>query len=245
MLPSKSCGIGQCLRVAPLSRKWAANLLEDKVRMLPQSLKVDMNILQQCRKGIPLMVVGDFSPRPAPEPFDPISVGVIGRRVDQPQVVEQLSQHLAHQLRPSGGMGPQIIGNHKRYAPPSTRPGHGRPYLGAKDIRCAAGGQATVKPARTPIDEPKAIHLVVGARGLDPALSVSAFATPHPGEGGMEGKLDLVLEIDIRPREQAQQFGKIWGHFLEQVRLDQRSYGWRGWRASPSQDHLHPEAFPT
>ena len=140
--------------------------------MLPQGLKVDMNIFQQCSKSIPLMVVGDFPPRPAPEPFDPIGVGVIGRRVDQPQVVAQLGQHLAHQLRPSGGMGPQIIGNHKRYAPSSARPGHGRLYLGAKDIRCAAGGQATVKPARIPIDEPKAIHRVVGARVSFPIIRI-------------------------------------------------------------------------
>src|SRR5687768_17350354 len=160
--------------------------------MLPQSLEVDMNILQQCSNSVPLMVVGDFPSRPAPEPFNPIGVGVIGRRVDQPQVVAQLGQHLAHQLRPGGSMGPQIIGNYKRYASPGTRPSHGSPYLGAKDIRRAAGGQATVKPARAPVDKPKAIHLVVGSRGLDPALPAPAFPAPHAGEGGMEGKLDLV-----------------------------------------------------
>ena len=245
MLPSKSCGIGQCLRVDSLSCKWATNLLEDKVRMLLQRLEVDMNLLHQCSKSVPLMVGGDFPPRPAPEPFAPIGVGVLGRWVDQPQVVAQLGQHLAHQLRPGGGMGPQIIGHHKRQAPPGARPGHGRPSLGAKDIRRAAGGQATVKPARAPVDKPKAIHLVVGSRRLDPALPASAFPTPPAGEGGMAGKVDLVLEIDIRPREQAQQFRQIWGHFFEQVRFDQRGHGWRGWRASPGQNHLHPQAFPT
>ena len=132
MLPSKSCGIGQCLRVDSLSCKWATNLLEDKVRMLLQRLEVDMNLLHQCSKSVPLMVGGDFPPRPAPEPFAPIGVGVLGRWVDQPQVVAQLGQHLAHQLRPGGGMGPQIIGPHKRQAPPGARPGHGRPFSGRK-----------------------------------------------------------------------------------------------------------------
>ena len=61
----------------------------------------------------------------------------------------------------------------------------------------------------------------------------------------MASQWALVLEIDLRLREQAQQFYQIWGHFLDHVRLDQRSHGWRGWRASPSQDHLHSEAFPT
>jgi len=62
-------------------------MLENKVWMLPQGLEVDMNILHQYSKGIPLMAVGDLTSRPAPEPFGPIGVGVIGRRVDELQVV--------------------------------------------------------------------------------------------------------------------------------------------------------------
>jgi hypothetical protein len=41
----------------------------------------------------------------------------------------------------------------------------------------------------------------------------------------MAGTLDLVLEIDIRPREQAQQVYKSWWHFLEQIRLDKGGHG--------------------
>ena len=64
-----------------------------------------MDILQQRGKGGPLMIMSDFPPRPAPEPLDPVGVGIVGGRVNEPQVVMQLGQHLAHQLRARWCMG--------------------------------------------------------------------------------------------------------------------------------------------
>ena len=61
----------------------------------------------------------------------------------------------------------------------------------------------------------------------------------------MKRKLNLILEIEIGAWQERQQFFQVWRHFMEQVRLYESSHGWRGWRASPSQDHLHPQAFPT
>jgi hypothetical protein len=70
--------------------------------MLPQGLEMRMNILQQCGKGGSLMVMGDFPSRPAPEPLDPVGVGIVGQHVNEPQVVMQLGQHLAHRARSQG-----------------------------------------------------------------------------------------------------------------------------------------------
>jgi hypothetical protein len=61
----------------------------------------------------------------------------------------------------------------------------------------------------------------------------------------MEGKLNLILEIDIGTEQEVDQLGHIGRHVSEEISVDKRSYGWRGWRASPGQDHLHPQAFPT
>jgi hypothetical protein len=61
----------------------------------------------------------------------------------------------------------------------------------------------------------------------------------------MERELDLILEIEIRTRQQGEQVIEVRRHFSEQVRLHEGSHGWRGWRASPGQHHLHPQAFPT
>jgi len=65
--------------------------------MLPQSWEVRIHIRQQCGKGGPLMILGDFPARPAPEPLDPVRVGIIGRRVNDLQVVLPPSQHPPHE----------------------------------------------------------------------------------------------------------------------------------------------------
>ena len=132
--------------------------------MLSQGLAVLMDILQQCGQGSPLMVRGDLPSRPAPEPLDPVGVGIIGWRVNDPQVVLPLGEPLAHQLRARRRMGPQVVHEYQRQASSGSRPGDGRPHLGTKDIGGASWGQSAVKLARTPIDEAEAIALVVGAR---------------------------------------------------------------------------------
>src|SRR5262245_20970375 len=170
--------------------------------MLPQGLAVLLDILQQCGKGGPLMVMGDLAARPAPEPLDPVGVRIVGWRVNKPQVVRQLGQHLAYQLRARGRMGTQVVDDHKRYAPAGTRPGDSGPDLGAKDIRRTAWGQTAVKPALTPIDEAEAIDLVVGAGGLHQPLPATAFPAPDPRERGMERKPDFILEIEIGVRQE-------------------------------------------
>lgn len=212
--------------------------------MLPQGLEVRMDILQQCSKGGPLMVLGDLSSRPAPEPLDPVGVGIIGWRVNDPQVVLQLGEHLAHQLRARGRMSPQVVHDHKRFAPAGARPGDGRPHLGTKDIGGASWGQAAVKPALTPIDEAEAIDLVIGAGGLHQSLPTTAFPAPDPREGGMKRILDLILEIEVGVRQEGQQFCHVWRHFLQEIGIDKSGHGWRRRRAGPGQDYLHPQAFP-
>src|ERR671932_216816 len=197
MLPTKLCGIRQWSGYCHLIGKRTPNLPENKLWMLPQGLEMHMDILQKCGKGGPLMVMGDFPSRPAPEPLDPIGVRIVGRRVNQPQMVRQLGQHLAHQLRARWRMGAQVLDEHERQASSGTRPGNGGPPLGTKDIRCASGGQAAIKPALTPIAEAEAIALVVGTGGLDQPLPAPTFPAPNPREGRMKRKLNLILEIEI------------------------------------------------
>ena len=213
--------------------------------MLPQGLEVLLDIPQQCGKGGPLMVMRDLPSRPAPEPLDPVGVGIIGGRVNEPQVILQLGEHLAHQLRARGRMSSQVVHNYKCHASAGTRPGDGRPHLGTKDIGGASWGQAAVKPARTPIDEAEAINLVVCAGSLDQPLPATAFPAPDPREGGMKRILDLILEIEIGAWQEGQQVCHVWRHVLQEIGIDKRGNGWRRRRASSGQDSLHPQAFPT
>ena len=179
------------------------------------------------------MVVRDLPPRPAPEPLDPISVWVVGGGVNKPQVVMQLGQHLAYQLRPCGRMRAQVIDDDDRHAPASPRAGDRSPHLGAKDIRGAAWSQPAVKPPVAPVDQSEAIDFVVGPWSFDEALSASAFATPDAREGWMKGQMDFILEIDIGVGQEGPQGFQVWRHFLEHIGLDQRSHGWRSGRAGP------------
>jgi hypothetical protein len=56
--------------------------------MLSQGLEVLMNILQQCGKDGPLMIIGDFPARPAPEPLNPIGVGIVSRCIEEQSTYE-------------------------------------------------------------------------------------------------------------------------------------------------------------
>src|SRR5919201_6236898 len=142
-------------------------------------------------------------------------------------------------------MRAQVIHDHDRKTPAGPRAGHGGTHLRTKDIGGAAGGETTVKPPVAPVDEPEAIDLVVGTRRLDEALPAPAFAAPDTGEGRMEYELDLVLEIDVGTWQEVDQLVHIGRHVTEEVGFNEFGHGWRGWRASPGQDHLHPQAFPT
>src|SRR5215510_4558583 len=142
-------------------------------------------------------------------------------------------------------MGAQVVYDHERHTPAGARPGDGSPDLGAKDIGRTAWGQSAVKPARTPIDEAKAINLVVSARGLDQPLPAPAFPAPDPREGRMKRKLDLILEIEIGVRQEGPQFFQVWRHCLQEIGIHKSGNGWRRRRAGPGQDYLYPQTFPT
>ena len=55
-----------------------------RVGMLPQGLEVLMDILQQCGKGRPLVIMGDLPARPTPEPLDPVGIRIVSGGVDNP-----------------------------------------------------------------------------------------------------------------------------------------------------------------
>jgi hypothetical protein len=46
-------------------------------------------------------------------------------------------------------------------------------------------------------------------------------------------------------RQEAQQLVNVGRHVLQEIGIHQSGHGWRSRRTGPSQDHLHPQAFPT
>jgi hypothetical protein len=57
------------------------------VRSVGERLKVRSGISQEHLKVFALMIMGDNAARDAPEPFDAICIRVIGRRVNQIQLI--------------------------------------------------------------------------------------------------------------------------------------------------------------
>ena len=142
-------------------------------------------------------------------------------------------------------MGAEVIPKPDGSPAPGTRARDSRPHLGTKDSRRAAGGQAPLQPTVAPGAESAALELGVRTRRLDEALATAAFAAPAPRQGGMAGELQLILERASGVRQEAPQLGNGGRHCLQEIGVHQGSHGWRGRRTSPSQDHLHPQAFPT
>ena len=72
-----------------------------------------LHIREQEREIATLMIMRDYPPRDAPEPLNAIGIGIIRRRVDEIQVLLQLSKHAAHEQGTSGGVRLEIIGKHE------------------------------------------------------------------------------------------------------------------------------------
>jgi hypothetical protein len=86
-----------------------------------------------------------------------------------------------------------------------------------------------VQVAVAPVHQPEAVLLEVLAGRLHPPLPGAASPRPDPGQGRVQGDLDLVLEVQIRVAEQPEQARQIlWDQVISQRRIrDQVACGWR------------------
>jgi hypothetical protein len=67
-----------------------------------------VGVVQQLSQGLALVGVGDTAAQGPPQPLDPVSVRVVGRGVDQHQVLAQLGKQPAQQSRPLGGVDAKV-----------------------------------------------------------------------------------------------------------------------------------------
>ena len=72
-----------------------------------------------------------------------------------------------------------------------------------------------------PVDGAKPHQRPILAGRPDPALAASSLARPGPSQGGMQGELHLILDVEVRPRQEAQQVVDVRGDVVPEVRLDQ------------------------
>src|SRR5947209_3589088 len=164
---------------------------------LGECVKGGLYIRKQEIELAALMIMGDHSSRDAPEPLNAVGIGIIGRRVDQVQVLLQLGKHATHEQGTRRSVGLEIVSNHDGDPPTTFRARHSGAHLLTKHISRASRSGPAIKPALSPVHQTEAIDLAVVSRSLDQALPTPPFAAPHPREGRMKGQLDLILEIEV------------------------------------------------
>jgi len=191
------------------------------VRSAGERLEVRSGISQQRFEVSALMIMRDDAAADAPEPLNAIRIRVIGRRVDQRQLIGEFGQHAAHEQGPLSRMGLEIVGNDHRHTSTRSRTSHCRTHLLAKDISCASCRNPAIKPAIAPVHQPKAVHLPVIAWSFDEPLATPTLEAPEPSEGWMKGKLHLILQIEIGSCQPGQQFGHVGGKLTPQISLNQ------------------------
>jgi hypothetical protein len=113
----------------------------------------------------------------------------------------------------------RVVQDH--HGDPPALPGAlgGAAQLRTQRRRAAAVGQFEVQMAVAPVDQPravllKAVLLVVLAGRLDQPLPGPASPGPDPGQGRVLGDLDLVLQVQVRALQQAQQARQVLGEQL-------------------------------
>jgi hypothetical protein len=132
------------------------------------------------------MIVRDNAAGDTPEPLNAIGIRVIGRRVDQMELIGEFGQHAAHEQGALRRMGLEIVCNDNRHAPTLLRPRHRSTQLLTKDISGPPCRNPPIKPAVSPVYQPKAIDLAVIARRFDQPLPAPSLQAPDSGERGVK-----------------------------------------------------------
>src|SRR5712692_8402304 len=186
MLPRNVCGIGvktlllpSHLTASPLIMRieqvaeeppcpsqvqTAANMTKDLSGSPSQGLKMRLHICKQKPETAALMIMRDQASRDAPEPLNTIGIRIIGRGIDQTQMLLQLDEHVTHKQGPSRSVRLQIVRNHDGATPATFGTGHSGTHLVTEHIRCPSRGNSTVEPAITPVQETKAEDFTIASR---------------------------------------------------------------------------------
>ena len=172
-----------------------------------------------------MMVMRDDPPRDTPEPFNAVGIRIIGRCINQAEMLFQFGKHATHQQGASRCVGFEIVRNDDGNLPSLLGTGHRASHLLAEDVSSASCGNAAIEPAITPVYQAKAVHFPIIPRCFNQALPTPSFSRPNAREGGVKGHLHLVLQIEIGTRQQGEQAFQVGGKLIPQVRLHQNMNG--------------------
>src|SRR5512142_2134967 len=150
-------------------------------------------------------------------PFNAVGIRIIGRGIDQIQVLLQLSPHTAYEQRSSRGVRLEIVGDDDSDASATLGAGHGGTHLLTLHIGSAPRSNPAIEPTIAPVQQTKAVDLTVISRCLDQTLPAPSFPRPDARESRVKGHLDLILQVEVSMWQDSQQIGQISRKLIPQV----------------------------
>jgi hypothetical protein len=154
------------------------------MRSPSESLKMGVHIREQKREIATLMIVRDHPSRDPPEPLDAVGIGIIGRPIDQVEVLLQSGQHTTHEQGTCRGVRLEIVRKHDGDTPATLGTSNSSTHLLTKHISGASRCNPAIEPAIAPVYQTKAVDLAVISRCLDQTLPAPSFPRPDTGEAG-------------------------------------------------------------
>src|SRR5436305_9600421 len=126
-------------------------MTEHGIGSLAECLKMGLHIRKQEVELAALMIMRDHSSRDAPEPFNAVGTGIIGRRIDEIQLLFELSEHATHQEGTSGSVRLEIISNHDGDPPTRCGASHSGAHLFTEHLRSTSWSSSASEPALSPV----------------------------------------------------------------------------------------------
>ena len=201
MLPGCSSGVDKGVIVSRIEvgRERTADLAQNLEWRDGSSPRV--GVLQQRAECFAHMGVGDGTPQRTPQPLDAVGLRIIRRRINQHELPTLLLEEVSQHERAFRRMDAQVV--EQDHGDPSTSLGtlDRTAQLGTERDGSPTSRPRPVEPAVAPIDQSEAVLFPVIAGRLDQALPTPTFGAPDAGQGGMQGHLDFILQIDVRPRQ--------------------------------------------
>ncbi len=157
-----------------------------------QCLKMLLHIREQKLETAALMIMRDHASRDAPEPLDTIGIWIIRRRIDQREVLLQFGEHAAHEQGPRWRVSSDGRQSRWRRVRDASSESQRHGLAHRRHRRCAPEQfcRRTSPPgqSRRPCDYLQAPR---------PDAAAPSFPRPDARERRMEGKLHLILEIEV------------------------------------------------
>lgn len=196
-------------------------MAQDRVGVAIQVGEVGAGVAVQREQGVVMMVMGYLVPERREETFRGVRLGIVGRGVDEAEIVPVLIDARAELLGATEGMDTQIIRQDHGHLATIVRTLDKVIDLATIRVGGAPQGNTVGEPAVAPIGGDESDDFGTLARGTDQTLAVMAFARPATGDRRMQTDVDLVLDVQIRLGQQAQQIGDIDGNLIPEIVIDE------------------------